>query len=323
MKHLFYNTIANVLPFLMGTRNRQRLSILNYHRIVLERDFMRPSEPTLPEFTWQMELLSKYFNPLPLSKAVDLMADGELPEKAVCVTFDDGYSDNESLALPVLKRLGVPATVYVTTDYLNGGLMWNDAIIEIMRIAKGPTLDLAEAGLGVYSIENEAERRQAADTIIKEVKHQAPEKRVRAIDSIEAVALDGILPSNLMMTDEQVRNLSANGIDIGAHTLTHPILAKLSLSEAKKEIEEPKGILEKLTGKQVTSFAYPNGRPEIDYQIKDRDLTELAGYKYAVSTNWGVATRNSDFWQLPRFTPWDRSPLRFLIRLLLNFRNTV
>ena len=322
MVHLLHSAVANILPSLLGTKNTQRLAILNYHRVMLEHDFMRASEPTMAQFESQMELLSRHFNPLPLAEALNLMEYGELPERAVCVTFDDGYADNEELAFPVLQRLGIPATVYVTTGYLNGGRMWNDTIIETLRIANGPTIDLSEVGLEKYEISHQNDRPKIAAEIIKEIKHWTPEERACAVSTVESLDKDGVLPTNLMMTDKQVQNLSDNGIDIGAHTETHPILATLDLAQAKKEVADPKEQLESLTGKPVNHFAYPNGRPEIDYRVEHRDLAEIAGYSCAVSTQWGVASKVSDRWQLPRFTPWDKAPLKFLIRLLLNYRDT-
>jgi len=321
MNHLLQSAVSSFLPSLLGTKNTQRLSILIYHRIMSEFDFMRPAEPTVSQFKWQMEILSKYFTPLSLSEALMLMKYSELPERAVCVTFDDGYADNEELALPVLQQFGIPATVFVATDYLNGGRMWNDSIIEAIRLAKGPIIDLSGVGLGLYDITSTSGRVNVAASIIKEVKHWTPDKRAEVVVIIEGLDLDGELPNHLMMTSAQVRSCSDGGFDVGAHTLSHPILATQNLANAKREIMGSKEVLESLLGKPVTHFAYPNGRPDIDYKVEHRDLVEIAGYDCAVSTQWGVASRSSDRWQLPRFTPWDKTPLRFLIRLLMNIRN--
>ena len=321
MNHLLYSAVAGVLPFFLGTKNCQRLSILTYHRVASGPDKMRPAVPTAEEFEWQMQLLANYFNPLSLTEALRLMEFDELPPRAVCVTFDDGYADNHQIAFPVLQRLNIPATVFVTTGYLNGGRMWNDTIIETLRLAKGSVIDLSAIGLGEFDISYEANRVRVAAKIIKEVKHWTPERRQWALSKIETVETNGSLPDGLMMSDAQVRDLSKNGVDIGAHTKTHPILATLDLEDAKREIMEPKEELEQLIGKPVVNFAYPNGRPEIDYLVEHRDLAEVSGYQCAVSTMWGAATKHSDRWQLPRFTSWDKTSLRFLIRLLVNFRN--
>lgn len=319
MKNLLQSAVATILPFLLQTRNKQRFSILTYHRVLPAPDFMRPGEPAVSDFEWQMELLSKHFNPLSLTDALSLLEYGELPDRAVCVTFDDGYANNEELALPVLERFGIPATVFVATDFLNGGRMWNDTVIEALRNAEGNVFDLDSLGLGVYEIKNLEEKRKAAGIIIREIKHWPPGKRLEAVNTIEAMV--GSLPEDMMMSDDQVRHLNECGIEIGAHTKSHPILSTLDLEQVKSEVVDSKACLEQILNSPVRYFAYPNGRPGIDYRIEHRDLVEIAEFNAAVSTNWGVVSSLSDKWQLPRFTPWDKTPLRFMVRLLLNFRN--
>ncbi|MEZ5481318.1 MAG: polysaccharide deacetylase family protein [Porticoccaceae bacterium] len=311
MNSLLHSAVVSVLPTLLGTKNTQRLSILNYHRVLPEPDFMRMALPTVSEFEWQMELLAQHFNPLPLSEALSLMDYGELPERAVCVTFDDGYADNQALALPVLQRLGVPATIYVATGYLDGGRMWNDTIVEAMRIASKKKVDLSAIGLGIHNINGQDDRRKAAASIISEVKHWPPAKREAAIQYIAAIEMNGELPTNLMLTTEQLKGLSDSGVDIGAHTTTHPILATLELSEARKEILGSKDELESIIGKTVDNFAYPNGRPEIDYHVEHRDLAELAGYKSAVSTQWGWRRKPVTAGSFPGLHPGIKRPRGF------------
>ena len=220
MKNLLHSAVATILPSVLQTKNKQRLSILTYHRVLPSFDDMRPTEPTVADFEWQMELLAQYFNPVSLSEALSLMSYGELPERAVCVTFDDGYSDNEQFALPVLTRWKIPATVFVATDFMNGGRMWNDTVIEALRIAEGSILDLKSIGLDAYKIGGMEQRRAAAGTIIREIKHWPPVQRAKAVDSI--MSMVGPLPLDLMMSDDQVRTLSQHGMEIGAHTKSHP-----------------------------------------------------------------------------------------------------
>lgn len=318
MNHFLAAAVTSIVPRLFRTRNKQRLSILIYHRVLAENDFMLPRMPTAERFEWHMQLISKYFHPLSLDSAMSLMERGELPDRAICVTFDDGYSDNEKVAMPILKRLGIPATVFVTTSFLNGGRMWNDTVTEALRIAKGDFFSLKDIGLREYPISTVNERRLSSGEIIRKIKHWSPEKREHAVRIIESKVDE--LPADLMMTDKQVKHLHEQGIGIGAHTSNHPILATLDLGEAKQEIFDSKEFLETLIGHRVDYFAYPNGQPMIDYKVEHRDLVERANYRAAFSTQWGVSTTQSDRWQLPRFTPWDETPLRFLIRLLLNLR---
>lgn len=319
MKNLLHSATANILPFLLQAKKKQHVSILTYHRVLPAADWMRPVEPIVSDFEWQMELLSQHFNPVSLSDALAMLEYGELPDRAVCVTFDDGYANNEECALPILKKFCIPATVFVATDFLNGGRMWNDTVIEALRVAEGEVLDLVGMGLDKYPIRDITERRKAAGIIIREIKHWPPEKRAEAVSAIESMV--DPLPEGMMMTDGQVISLKNNGVEIGAHTKSHPILSTLGLNQVRDEVVESKNYLEDLLGTEVKYFAYPNGRPGIDYRMEHRDIVEIAGFEAAVSTNWGVASSLSDKWQLPRFTPWDNTPLRFMIRLLLNYRN--
>ena len=123
-----------------------------------------------------------------------------------------------------------------------------------------------------------------------------------------------------MLTSEQLRSLTRSGIAIGAHTVNHPILSSVAKDEAMREIQQSKLALEDILQSEVDLFAYPNGRPGVDYLEEHRDLVSSLGFKAAVSTHRGVGVRTSDPFQLPRFTPWDRGELRYVLRLLLNQR---
>lgn len=280
---------------------------------------MRAAEPTVEEFDTQMRILHEYFQPLPLLDAVEKLEMGTLPNGAVCVTFDDGYADNEIHAMPVLKKYGIPATVFVSTGFLNGGRMWNDSVIEVLRSCKGEVLDLRELDLDCYSVGSTEQRVHAAERILQQIKHLDPQDRLALVNEIRKRGPK--LPDDLMMTDAQVQSLAQNGITIGAHTVNHPILASINNDHARREIQESKQYLEALLQTSIDVFAYPNGRPELDYTAQHRDLVSELGFKAAVSTHWGVGTRLSDNFQLPRFTPWDRHPLKFAVRLLANYRN--
>ncbi len=310
---------AKLLPLLLNTRGKQRLSILIYHRVVPEHDPMRPYEPTVEVFDWQMRLLREFFNPLPLLEAIDRLQADELPDRAVCVTFDDGYADNASCALPILRRHSIPATMFVSTGFLNGGRMWNDSVIEALRLAGGDSLDLGEIGLGRFELVDFESRMNAAESIIGAIKHRDPRDRLALVGEIEQ-RVDG-LPGDLMMTDEQVKSLAGGGMTIGAHTVNHPILASVADDTAREEIRESKNYLESLVQDEVQLFAYPNGRPGLDYSAGHPGMVRDLGFSAAVSTHWGVGIPESDRYQLPRFTPWDRQPARFAVRLLAGYRN--
>ena len=124
-----------------------------------------------------------------------------------------------------------------------------------------------------------------------------------------------------MMREDQVRELHAAGMEVGAHTVTHPILLNTAPDAARHEIVESGRRLAEILRQPIDLFAYPNGKPSVDYSAEHVAMVRDAGYATAVSTGWGVATAQSDRFQLPRFTPWDRTPGRFALRLIRNMRN--
>ena len=310
----------------MGTmassgRKGHKLSILLYHRVLTGPDSLRPDEFDKNAFRLHMEVLSESFNVLPLDQAVELLRNGALPPRAVCITFDDGYSDNETVALPILLDLKLSATFFVATGFLDGGRMWNDSVIEAIRLADSGELDLSDAGLGKYTLHTDVDRHAAIVGLLNNLKYQKPADRDRLVEKI-IINVGKTLPDNLMMTSEQVQRLAAAGMTIGAHTVHHPILKTLSDNEARFEIQQSCDKLEEIIGSPVTVFAYPNGRPETDYGQRDVTVLKDLGIKVAVSTAWGVCTHKSDLRQLPRFTPWDRTHGRFALRMLHNYSRT-
>jgi peptidoglycan/xylan/chitin deacetylase (PgdA/CDA1 family) len=318
VKRLSVSLAVKLLPLLLNTHGKQRLSILVYHRVLPGHDPMRPNEPTTTEFDWQMRLLRNNFSPLPLVEAVERLRAGTLPNRAVCVTFDDGYADNEQHALPILKKYAIPATVFVTTGVLNGGRMWNDSVIEVFRSFAGERLDLRDLDLGSFSLATLTQRLAAVDSVIRAIKHLDPDIRAALVHEIEKRV--SAQPDDLMLTDTQIQSLARNGVTIGAHTVNHPILCSVSSEIARWEIQYSKSYLEELLQERIEVFAYPNGKPGLDYLDEHRNMVKEMGFKAAVSTHWGVSTSQSDTLQLPRFTPWDRQELKFAIRLLAGYR---
>lgn len=301
---------------------RGRLSILIYHRVQPEADPLCLDVPGAAEFEARMRWVAGWFNVLPLREGIRRLYDGTIPARALAITFDDGYADNEEVAAPILRRLGLSATFFITTGYLGGGCMWNDRVIEAVRAARGDALDLSALGLGTLPLHDAATRRGAISTILTGIKHLEQPRREAAAAAVVAAAGAGPTP-RLMMTPDQVRSLRVMGMDIGGHTITHPILATLASDAARDEIARGKAELEAIVGAPVPLFAYPNGQPNRDYRAEHGRMARDCGYEAAVTTAWGAASQSSDRFQLPRFTPWDSTRWRFGLRMLLNTRQSV
>lgn len=312
--------LKNIAGMLSPGGQKGRLSILIFHRVYSQIDPLFPNEPDIERFNQILVWLGKWFQVIPLDVAISQLGCGTLPPRAAAITFDDGYADNATNALPILKRHGMTATFFVTTSFLDGGRMWNDTIIEAIRGFDGKYLDLSEGGLGCFKLETTGEKQLAIESLLRQVKYLATARRHEAIEFLQIAAANA-LPNNLMMTSAQVSQLRNAGMQIGAHTSSHPILANLPDSEALEEIMSSKLALEDLIDEPVSLFAYPNGKPGKDYLDKHAMMVRRAGFAAAVSTAPGVSSVSTDVFQLPRFTPWGRTRLEYGMRMMLNLRS--
>jgi peptidoglycan/xylan/chitin deacetylase (PgdA/CDA1 family) len=300
-----------------------RLSILIHHRVLAAPDALMPGEPSVAMFDARMRLLKQAFNVLPLADAVRRLREGTLPARAACITFDDGYADNLTLAQPVLKKHGLHATFFIATSYLNGGRMFNDTVIEAVRRTRLTSLDASDLGLGVLNLSDIPARRQAIGRILPKVKYLPLDEREASVARLAARLTDEPLPDDLMMSTDQLIELHRSGMEIGGHTARHPILAKLDMRAAADEIEAGKRWLESTLSARLRVFAYPNGRPGTDYLPEQARLPRELGFEAALSTHQGVAIAASDLFQLPRYSPWAPQPYRYIPMLLGNLRHAV
>jgi len=299
---------------------RAALSILIFHRVLPRPDPLFPEEFDAGRFDALLGWLGKSFTVIRLERAIALLAAGTLPPRAVAITFDDGYADNFTVARPILEAHGMSATFFIAAGFLDGGRMFNDTIIEAVRAFDGAELDLTRLGLGRFSTRTTTEKREAIDRMLPTVKYLTPDERARIVAGVAEIG-GAPLPDDLMMTSRQVRSLHAAGMTIGGHTRSHPILSGLGDAAAFDEIAGGKAMIEAIVGEPISLFAYPNGKPGKDYHARDAQLVRAAGFTAAVSTSPGVARRDADRYQLPRFTPWDRTHLRFGLRLVQNLRS--
>jgi peptidoglycan/xylan/chitin deacetylase (PgdA/CDA1 family) len=297
-----------------------RLSILIYHRVLPETDPIFPYEPTVESFDAQMRRLRRVFNVLPLPEAVDQLKEGTLPARAVCITFDDGYADNVTLALPILQKHGLHATFFIATAYLDGGRMFNDTVIEAIRRADRPHADLTSLGLGMHDLSTPEVKARAIGHILPKVKYLPLGEREATVAEVAKHLTQAALPDDLMMSTGQLLRLHEAGMEIGGHTARHPILAKLDAAAARAEIAAGKAWLESTLDTRVRLFAYPNGKPGTDYRPDQAAIVRSLGFTAAVSTSPGVATNSSDLFHLPRYTPWSPKPGHFVPSLLSHLR---
>jgi len=210
------------------------LAILFFHRVRPQVDPLYPEELDSRRFAETMEVLAECFHCLPLDEALVRLATGaSLPPRAVAITFDDGYADNYTEALPILLEYGLTATFFVASGFLDGGCMWNDEAVELIRAYPGGELDLSPLGLGEHPCRSLGERQAAIAAVKAILKYRAPEARQEILDRLRQITGAGPQP-DLMLSSAQVRDMAARGMGIGGHTLGHPILACVDDARARR-----------------------------------------------------------------------------------------
>lgn len=310
----------NPLDFVFRGGTKGSLTILIFHRVVAEPDALAPNELCRSEFLWQMQFLAKSFNVVPLRQGVSDLYQGTLAPRSVAITFDDGYEDNHSVALPILESLGLHATFFVATGFLDGRLMWNDTILESIRGTSKRSVDLEFCDMGCISLAKVDQRIAAITALQNKFKYMPMDARKEKLQYL-AQALDAKDMPVLMMNRQQVADLKVRGMAIGGHTRNHPILSVEERLIAEAEISAGIADLEDITQSKVDLFAYPNGKPGTDFDDSHLEILRTSGVKYAVTTAPGVAREGSNPLHLPRFTPWDKSAARYLARLAINTRS--
>lgn len=316
--------LTPLLSLLSPAGMRARLSILLLHRVLPAPDALDPYALDAAQFDAICRWMKDWFHVLPLDEAVRRLRGDRLPARAAVITFDDGYADNHDVALPILRRHGLSAAFFVTTGYLGGGRMFNDSITETLRRVDAPDIDLRQTALGNlgrHSLANAAARRTAIDSVLQAVRYFPVAQRDAFCAELQQRAGVSNLPTDLMMNPEQVRGLHRGGMQVGAHTVRHPMLAHLKDDAVLAELTGSRDALQDMIGAPVTLFAYPNGRPDDDYTARTVELVRAAGFEAAVTTAWGVARRDSDPYQLPRFMPWEVTRWRFGLRMASTLRS--
>ena len=283
-----------------GTVNRawrNRLTTLMYHRIAdpAASDFrgLVPNVSATPEgFAAHLDVVRQWFNVISLDVLIAwLQGETDLPPRAALITFDDGYRDNLTGALPALKARGLEAVIFVTSGKMGSTEpFWWDHAAHCIANSPRPQADLPL--LGARDLGDRPSR-------IKLTQEWCSAASRRPADDMEATVaqlarqLDvEITPdtfAGLYMNWDEVRQMAANGFTIGAHTATHPPLSQVSLDRARREVTESRARIEAEIGQPVRAFAYPHGGTAHFGEEHERMLTE-EGFSVAFSTLSGPDT---------------------------------
>lgn len=297
-----------------------KLTVLVFHKVPEEGNPLVPDEMIRRQFEKVINFVDNLFFVIPLSHAVLALRAGNLPRRAACITFDDGYPEWITGVVPVLQRYNMPATFFITTGQFNNRPMWNERILYAITHAKSGSegVDLKDVGLPWLPLSSMFDRVRVINQLVRVLKYVDSDRRENYIQQLER-QLDVSNSDVPVLTPMQVRDLHARGFEIGGHTISHPILNCCDPSRAFHEIAGVKEELEGIINGRVESFAYPNGIPGRDFGVEHIEMIKKAGYTCAVTTHHGTATSGTSLYQIPRFTPWGPSVYKMRLQVMRNF----
>jgi peptidoglycan/xylan/chitin deacetylase (PgdA/CDA1 family) len=287
--------------------------VVNYHNVVttpLDAFDRRSLRIPLDEFRAEMVWIRDHCHPMPLESLLDQARDGRVDPKAVAITFDDGYVGVEQHALPVLRELGLTATIFVisgTVDAPAGALRRDDEIEVAFRITTAPALRLHAWGQPDQPLTTAEDRRRAmlgVKQVLKGLKDELRERSYRRLleqlgvtpEACRSAAVD----EKFRLCDGAgLRRLAGAGWTVGSHSVTHRALNTLPEDEVRRELADSRRNLERRLGNSVTLLAYPYGGTRHVSPMAAR-LARDAGYRYALTAEPGSVGPDTDWHLVPR-----------------------
>jgi len=320
IKHLigfvsYYTGLLNLINcFRKKALKSSSFTILTYHSISAGNygDSFLSISPA--NFEKQIRYLTKRYKVVPLEKLIRYMRfQHPVPDDYIAITFDDGYRDNYLNAYPVLKKYKAPATIFLATGFIGTDkLFWWDRVAGIARIMaqKNPSIKFPEdiyprkikdALLKISSgyISSHSKASSLLSVLLKEI---SEDNKNLILDDLEKQLSP--LPEDSRdrpypLTWDEVKEMSGNGIEFGSHTVTHPILTKIENDRAGHEISHSKEEIEKIIGKKVLHFSYPNGEKS-DFNENIKQFIKDNNYISACTTINGTTGPHEDVFSLKR-----------------------
>lgn len=313
-------------------RQSPRGLVLLYHRVAGPRFDPLLLDVAPSNFAGQLDVLRVDATVLALEEFEHLRRCGSLPDRAVAITFDDGYADNLHAAAPLLAGTRMPATIFVASGAVgSAGEFWWDDVERIVCTTAAlsspapiPTSWPGEDGAGApglkWSIETRgpaSARQNLYHALLAHLRALNETARRSALDALRAWAgvPNAARESHRTVTNEECRGLAAmDGITIGAHTVTHPVLSRLNRPDQLREMTESRTELGAITGRPVNLLAYPFGTRG-DLNADSLAGAEAAGFAAAYANDARCAWRWSSRWRVPRVLVRDWAASEFRQRL--------
>jgi peptidoglycan/xylan/chitin deacetylase (PgdA/CDA1 family) len=269
---------------------RDKLTIATFHRVLPERellDYPMPGISVSPEeLDWLLALFTKHYTAGTLGEMATRYALGDRPDKPLlAITFDDGQRDNFRHARPVLAAYGVHASFFVVADATERNeTLWHDRVAYALAAAqRGGARDAALRFLSQLGVDLQS--KDLVHACVARIKLMTPEQRDSTLHELEALAGGGGRPAwDGMMSWDELKQMHADGHEIGSHTQTHAILPLVSDEQLEVEIAGSRAHLKRRLGFEVDTFCYPNG----DCDERVAAAVQRAGYRHAVTTRYGI-----------------------------------
>ncbi len=320
-----------------------RAVILLYHRVAAIASDPHLLCVTPQHFAEQLEVIRQSCRPMGLAEIRRAIDSGHIPRRAVAITFDDGYADNLHNAKPLLQQYAVPATVFVATAYMyERREFWWDTLERVFlqpgKLPERLTLTIDgtpfhwELGEGtdcnkdnhtrhgrwnVSQRDAPAPHRHVYRSLYRLLRCMADGERQKVLDRLLAWAslIPDVRETHQVLSPGEILRLAEDGlVEIGSHTITHPVLSALPIAVQCKEIQQSKAHLEEILGGRVNGFAYPYGSSS-DYSKVTVAMVRKAGFEYACSSLAKTVWRYSSPYELPRFLVRDWNGNEFTRRL--------
>jgi peptidoglycan/xylan/chitin deacetylase (PgdA/CDA1 family) len=298
--------LIGVLTLLESSRN-DGVRILIYHRV---SPFPIGDGMTISQvaFDAQLQYLKNKYTVVSLDEVSEALK-GNRPVKRglIAITFDDGYRDNYDRAWPILARHGIPATIFVAVGPVDGDTsLWTEEIKGRLSETTCQVLDLGAIGWGSWPLRTPAEKLACLHAVKERLKALPdPEREAKLQDIFQALGTCNQRSIQKdMLTWDMLREMSKGGVSIGAHTVTHRILTRISPSEAEWEITESRHRIEQRLGEPVRHFAYPNGTYS-DWNAEIQKMVKQAGFETACTTVRGTNSAGRDLYALRRLEITD------------------
>ncbi len=326
LKRTLHNnaTACGLTLWLSGLRDGTGFAVVSHHRVLKQPDPYYSVHYSVAQsvFEAQLAMFSRFCAVLPLDEIIRHLEEGHtLPKRCVALTFDDGYREMLTLIQPLLRRYRLPATLFVTVEALERGFLWPDLLRYAIRATAESRVVLETVGENPLAIDlsTDADRLRAVNGLDAFLKQVPNAQKQRVLDEVVWKLLHvepaAIVMERIMLSWEELEVLASDGVAIGSHTLTHPILTHISEEEAAEEIAHSRRTLQARLGRAVDHFAYPNGRPE-DYSPAIQRLVASAGFRSACTTVSGInRVDTKERFALKRINGAERT-LRELVRVI-------